>query len=233
MNQARRKHRLWKRFLDARWSWSFIQGPVYNRLISEAGKEVFSYLASEIRPAKNVRILDVGSGPGILTLRLAKENPTASLVGIDYSPTQVRAADRLRIRQQVKNCVFRRGDAMNLPFENGLFDIAISVGSIKHWPNAARGLQEIRRVLRSGGLAFIAEADGDASKEDFTRFARQFTAWYVWDRFMRWFLRSVVFGQSYTCQDAESLAKAAGFKRVEVEKVKGWPFFLMKLIKSS
>lgn len=186
---------------------------------------------SEIRPPSNARVLDVGSGPGILTLRLAKENPTASLVGIDYSPTQVRAADRLRIRHQAKNCVFRRGDAMNLPFEDDLFDIVMSVGSIKHWPDAAKGLQEIRRVLGSDGLAFIAEADRDASEEDFSRFACQFTAWYVWDRFMRWYLRSVVFGQSYTCEDAESLAKSAGFNRVEVEKVKGWPFLLLKLSK--
>jgi ubiquinone/menaquinone biosynthesis C-methylase UbiE len=233
MNQARRKHQLWKRFLDARWSWNFIQGPVYNRLISKAGTEVFSYLGREIRPPRNARVLDVGSGPGLLTLRLAKENPTASLVGIDYSPTQVRAANRLRIRHQVKNCTFRRGDAMNLPFEDAFFDIAISVGSIKHWPDVVRGLQEIRRVLGLDGLAFIAEADRDASEEDFSRFARQFTAWYVWDRFMRWYLRSVVFGQSYTCQEAEYLAKSSGFNLVEVEKVKGWPFFLLKLIKSS
>ncbi|NIM91847.1 MAG: methyltransferase domain-containing protein [Candidatus Aminicenantes bacterium] len=190
-------------------------------------------MASEIRPTRKVRILDVGSGPGILTLRLAKQNPTASLVGIDYSPTQVRAAERLRIRQQVKSCVFRRGDAVNLPFENNVFDIALSVGSIKHWPDAVRGLQEIRRVLGSDGLAFIAEADRDASEEGFTRFARQFTAWYVWDRFMRWYLRSAVFGQSYTCQDAESLARLSGFDQVEVEKIKQWPFFFMKQIKSS
>ena len=122
---------------------------------------------------------------------------------------------------------------MDLPFEDAFFDIVMSVGSIKHWPDAARGLQEIRRVLGSDGLAFIAEADREASGEDFSRFARQFTAWYVWDRFMRWYLRSVVFGQSYTRQEAESLAKSAGFDRVEVEKVKGWPFFLMKLIKLS
>ena len=231
MNQARRKHQLWKRFLDARWSWNFIQGPVYNRLISKAGTEVFSYLASEIRLPRNARVLDVGSGPGILTLRLAQENPTASLVGIDYSPTQVRAANRLRIRRQVKNCVFRRGDAMTLPFENAFFDIATSVGSIKHWPDLVRGLQEIRRVLSPDGLAFIAESDRDASDDDFYRFVRKFTAWYVWDRFMRWYLRSIVFGQSFTCQEAESLAKSAEFSQVKVEKVKGWPFFLLKLSK--
>jgi ubiquinone/menaquinone biosynthesis C-methylase UbiE len=122
---------------------------------------------------------------------------------------------------------------MNLPFEDALFDIAISFGSIKHWPDEVRGLKEIRRVLKPDGLAFIAEVDRDASDDDFYGFVRKFTAWYVWDRFMRWYLRSIVFGQSITCPEAESLAKSAGFSRVKVEKIKGWPFFLMKLIKSS
>jgi ubiquinone/menaquinone biosynthesis C-methylase UbiE len=231
MSPERRKSKLWKRFLDARWSWNFIQGPVYNRLIRKAGLEVYRYLVSKIRPPKKAQILDVGSGPGILTLRLAKENPTASVVGIDYSPTQVSAADRLKKRRHIQNCTFRRGDAMNLPFKDTSFDIVMSVGSIKHWPDAKKGLQEIRRVLGLDGLAFIAESDREASNEDLYRFTRQFTAWYVWDRFMRWYLRSIVFGQSYTCEEAESLARAAGFSQVEVKKVKGWPFFLMKMSK--
>jgi ubiquinone/menaquinone biosynthesis C-methylase UbiE len=230
MNHAGKKHRLWKCFLDARWNWNFIQGPVYNRLISKAASDVYCYLRNEILPPRNTRILDVGSGPGILTLQLAKENPTTTIIGIDYSPTQVRAANRLKIRHQIQNCTFRKGDAMNLPFKDAHFDIVMSMGSIKHWPNAARGLQEIRRVLVPEGLAFIAESDRDASYEDFSRFACKFTAWYVWDRFMRWYLCFIVFGQSYTCEEAESLAKSAGFSQVEVKKVKGWPFFLMKLI---
>jgi len=232
MNQARKKHWLWKWFLDARWSWNFIQGPVYNHLIRKAGLEVYRYLENEIRPPKKAKILDVGSGPGILTLQLAKKNPTSSIVGIDYSPTQVRAADRLKIRHKIQNCTFRRGDAVRLPFKDASFDIVLSVGSIKHWPDAVKGLQEIRRVLAPNGLAFIAESDREASDDDFHRFARKFTAWYVWDRFMRWYLRSIVFGQSYTCREAESLAESAGFSQVEARRVKGWPFFLMKLIKS-
>lgn len=220
---------IFKRFLDARWSWNLILGPVYNRLIRNAASEVYRYLVKEIRPPEGVKILDVGSGPGILALELAKENPTTSVIGIDYSSTQVRAANRLRKRNQIQNCIFRRGDAMSLPFKDVSFEIVVSVGSIKHWPDAEKGLQEIKRVLKSKGLAFIAESDRDASEEDFYRLAQKFTAWYVWDSFMTWYLRSIVFGQSYICQEAESLAKSAGFSQVKAEKLKGWPFFLMKL----
>mgnify|MGYP001082173858 CR=1 FL=1 len=120
---------------------------------------------------------------------------------------------------------------MNLPFRDASFDIVISVASIKHWPDGKRGLREIRRVLTPNGCAFIAEADREATDEELYRFASKFTAWYVWDKFMRWYLRQVVFGQSYSRREAEWMARAVGFNHILVEKVLEWPFFIMKLKK--
>lgn len=220
---------VFKRFLDARWAWDLIQGPIYNRLIFKAASELYQRFIHEFNLPEKAKILDIGSGPGFLTLLLAKENPTVSVVGIDYSPTQVRAANHLRIRNQIYNCNFRQGDAINLPFPDASFDIVISVASIKHWPEAKKGLQEIRRVLTVNGSAFIAEADRDATREEIYRFASRFTAWYVWDPFMKWYLRRVVFGQSYARKEAELIARAARFSQVLVEKVSESPFFLLKL----
>lgn len=231
MNFVTKKQGIFKRFLDARWAWDLIQGPIYNRLIFKAASELYQRFIHEIQPPENTKILDVGSGPGFLTLLLAKENPSVSVVGIDYSPTQVRAANHQRIHNQIHNCSFRQGEAMNLPFPDASFDIVISVGSIKHWPEGRRGLQEIRRVLTANGSAFIAEADRDATDKEIYRFASKFTAWYVWNPFMKWYLRRVVFGQSYTRKEAELMAKAAEFNQVLVEKVSESPFFILKLQK--
>ena len=229
MSFITKKQVILKRFLDARWAWDIIIGPIYNRLVLKAASELYQRFVREIQPSENAKILDVGSGPGFLTFLLAQGNPTVSVVGVDYSPTQVRVANRLRIRNQIHNCSFRQGDAMNLPFQEYSFDIVISVGSIKHWPDGKRGLQEIRRVLTPNGSAFIGEADRDATDEQIHRFASKFTAWYVWDPFMRWYLRRIVFGQSYTRKEAELIARAAGFSQVLVEKVSESPFFIMKL----
>ena len=231
MNFVSKKRGIFNRFLDARWAWDLIQGPIYNRLVFKAASELYQHFVREIQPPENAKILDVGSGPGFLTLILAKKNPTVSVVGVDYSPTQVRAANHLRVQNQIHNCSFRQGNVMELPFKDASFDIVISVAAIKHWPDGNRGLQEIRRVLRQNGPAFIAEADRDATDEEIYWFARKFTAWYVWDRFMKWYLRRVVFGQSYTRKEAEWMARAGGFSQVLVEKVSESPFFIMNLRK--
>jgi ubiquinone/menaquinone biosynthesis C-methylase UbiE len=223
--------RLLKRFCDSRWAWDRIQGPIYNRLIYGAASELHERLASEIQPPEKARVLDVGSGPGFWTVGLAREHPTVSVVGIDYSLTQVRAADRLRARSNVQNCGFMQANAMALPFADTSFDIVISAASLKHWPNGKRGFEEIWRVLVPDGIAFVGEADRDGPDEEIFRFAKKFTAWYVWDPFMRWYTRRVVFGQSYTKEKAASTATAAGFGNISIEKPDGWPFFLMKLPK--
>ncbi len=231
MNSVSKKQGFLKRFLDARWAWDIIQGPLYNRLILKAASELYQLFISAIQPPKNARILDVGSGPGFITLALAQENPTVSVVGIDYSPTQVRSANRLQIHKQIQNCIFRQGNSMDLPFKDASFDIVISLASITHWPDAKRGLQEIRRVLMPHGFAFIGEKDGDSTDGEIFRFARRFTAWYVWDRFMKWYLHRIAFKQSLSRKEAESVAKEAGFKHALARKVLGWPYFFMELRK--
>jgi ubiquinone/menaquinone biosynthesis C-methylase UbiE len=223
--------RLLKRFCDSRWAWDLVQGPIYNRLIYGAASELYERLAREIQPPENARVLDVGSGPGFWSVEIARRHPTVSVIGIDYSSTQVRTANRLRAQNQIGNCAFLQGNAMALPFDDASFDVVVSAASLKHWPDGKRGLEEIRRVLVPDGLAFVGEADRDGPDEEILRFAKKFTAWYVWDPFMRWYTRRVVFGQSYTKDEAQSMATAAGFSDVSVEKAVDWPFFLMKLRK--
>lgn len=220
-----------KSFLDGRWTWDTVLGPLYNSLILRTAKELDRRFIDEIIPDEGAQILDVGAGPGFVTLQIARENPAVSIIGIDYSSTQVRTANRFRVRDQIPNCRFWECDAMDLPFKHGSFDIVISVASMKHWPDAEKGLQEIWRVLAPGGRSFITEADREATDTEIHRFSSKFTAWYVWDRLMKWFLYRVVFGESYTQKEAESMARSAGFSPVLIERISGWPFFLMKLKK--
>jgi len=177
-----------------------------------------------------MQILDVGAGAGTMSLLLARAIPSLAITGIDYSPGQVRASQEMKRRAGIDNCRFQLGDAMDIPYAAESFDLAFSVNSIKHWPDPVRGLAEIRRVLRPRSRAFIAEVSRNTSPEGLREFADKYCAWYVWPPVMRWCLRNVVFGNSYTAGEAANFAWRAGFSAVSSEEVPG-PFFLVVLTK--
>jgi ubiquinone/menaquinone biosynthesis C-methylase UbiE len=199
-------------------------------LILKAAADYYDILLGLAVKGAPTRILDVGSGAGVLSLRLAKAQPGAFVVGIDYALMQVRAANRQNKKEQIRNCSFQQGNAMALPFSEAVFDMVVSVNSIKHWPDPVLGLSEIRRVLCPRGQAFISEADRSASPEALLSFSEKYRAWYVWNSLMRWCLKNVVFGKSYTVSEIKSIAAEAGFSNAVRQDTPG-PFFILALTK--
>ena len=212
---------------DARWVWDLF-GPIYNRQISNALSELYEHIARSTEMDGASQILDVGAGPGYAPLLLAARRPTASLLGLDYSATQVRAAERLRKQRGIHNCRFEQGNAMHLSFANNRFDAVMTIGSIKHWPDPRQGIAEIHRVLAPGRWAVISETDRDAAEENLRRFTERFTAWFLWDPLLYWGLRHIVFGRSFSEQEIVSLARSAGFREVLTERLGSCPYVIVR-----
>src|SRR5947208_10289706 len=102
------------------------------------------------------RVLEVGSGPGRLAAKLATLAPEVRVTGVDIAPDMVERAGALAARSGVAGRVaFQVGDVAALPFPDASFDAAVSTFSLHHWSNPARGLAEIYRVLRPGGVARV------------------------------------------------------------------------------
>jgi ubiquinone/menaquinone biosynthesis C-methylase UbiE len=99
------------------------------------------------------RVLDVGCGSGWLARRLAALVPDGSVTGIDVSDEMVRRAQRTCAG--VPNARFKRGTAEEIPALAKAFNHAISVESAYYWHDPARGMEEIFRVLRAGGSAWV------------------------------------------------------------------------------
>lgn len=114
-------------------------------------------------------ILEVGCGGGQLLSWLADQHPRARLTGLDLSAEQVARAKR-RVARHGERVHIIQGSALELPFNAGSFDVVISVGSIKHWPDMTRGMCEILRVLRPGGAFYVFELDRGCTLNDASRF---------------------------------------------------------------
>jgi ubiquinone/menaquinone biosynthesis C-methylase UbiE len=101
----------------------------------------------EVGPTDTV--LEVGFGPGVIVQRLSKLASRGHVAGIDPSREMVEQA-RARNAPAIQNgrVDLRRGSVDRLPFDNNSFDKVLAINSMQVWPDAAAGLQEIRRVMK-------------------------------------------------------------------------------------
>jgi ubiquinone/menaquinone biosynthesis C-methylase UbiE len=98
-------------------------------------------------------VLEVGSGPGVFAARLVEELPGIALLATDQSHRFVELARERGLAAQVQ-------DVQHLLAPDGAYDVAIAMWMLYHVPDLDRGLAEVRRVLRPGGL-FVAVTNGD------------------------------------------------------------------------
>ena len=102
------------------------------------------------------RVLEVGCGPGHLSIRLARHGFDVS--GLDLDSAMIARAqanaDRPGNSDQPRPS-FLVGDVAALAFPNRSFDLVVSTLSMHHWADPTAGLAEIGRVLRPGGRALI------------------------------------------------------------------------------
>jgi SAM-dependent methyltransferase len=104
-------------------------------------------------------VLEIGFGPGT-ALGLAAER-ASWVAGVDVSPVMVNQALR-RNRKAVREgrIEVRLGSATALPFPDSCFTVVFEVNSLHHWEDPARGLAEVRRVLRPAGRLLLTLRDG-------------------------------------------------------------------------
>lgn len=98
------------------------------------------------------RILDIGCGPGSISIGLAEAVKPGELYGIDIEPSQVEIANQLAQTGGHDNAKFQVADALALPFEEGFFDVVHCRETLQYIPDTQAALAEVMRVLKPGGL---------------------------------------------------------------------------------
>ncbi len=129
-----------------------------NRMISlgtdQGWRKKVLKLVSQTNP---VNILDIATGTGDLAILLSKSN-AVSITGLDLSAGMLEVGkQKVKALNLDSKITMIQGDSENLPFEDNYFD-AITVGfGIRNFENLEKGLSEILRVLKPGGVFVILE----------------------------------------------------------------------------
>lgn len=102
------------------------------------------------------RVLDVGAGPGTITVDLARICAAGEVVGVDAAEGVVEKARDLAHDEEVENVRFQVGNVMDkLDFEDGSFDVVHAHQVLQHVPDPVHALKEMRRVCAAGGIVCL------------------------------------------------------------------------------
>lgn len=173
-----------------------------------------------------MRILDVGCGGGQFALRLAQRFPDVQIVGVDLSPEQIARAQK-RVGTLSERVSFVEGSAVDLPFADAEFDLVYSLGSIKHWPDRARGLRECARVLNEGGRLWVMEGDRGCRIEDVRALISTWKVPPPLHPLAIAFFRDVVAGNSLDVDEARAMVASIAMIEGSVERGVGLPMWLI------
>jgi arsenite methyltransferase len=136
--------------------------------------------ALALRPGE--RVLDVGSGPGLLAAEMAQVVGLAGhVIGIDVSDAMLALGQRRCANiGGTGRLSFVKADATALPFRDAAFDAAVSIQVYEYVANLPHALAELYRVLRPGGRALVLDTDWDSivwHADDPERMGRLLDAW--------------------------------------------------------
>lgn len=116
------------------------------------------YLLPHLQPG--MRLLDVGCGPGSITLDLAER--VGEVVGVDGSAAVIETARSAARAKGDDHTVFEVADAFALPFADDSFDLTHAHQMLQHVGDPVAVLREMARVTRPGGLLAVRDADYEA-----------------------------------------------------------------------
>ena len=103
-------------------------------------------------------ILDVATGTADLAIRMAKDNPSALLTGVDLSEKMLEIGRSKIAKKRLSHRItLEKGDALGLPFPDNSFDAVTVAFGVRNFADREGGLREMTRVCRAGGVVAVLE----------------------------------------------------------------------------
>jgi SAM-dependent methyltransferase len=185
---------------------SYIHGtePSEQQRLAELNRRTNPQFMEFLRLTPDLRVLEVGSGLGILASDVAEAAARVHVVALERSADQLAAAVRL------PSVRYLRGDAHQLPIPDQSFDLVYARCVLEHVSTPERVLSEMRRVARVGGR--VAACENDVTLLRFDPVCPAFDA--VWAAFQEYQAR--LGGDSRIGRRLYRLFQRVGFSRIEL-----------------
>jgi len=134
-------------------------GPPVLHNMNKRHSAVTDWGLTHVSIGRQETVLDLGCGGGRTVDKLAAAATEGRVYGIDFSEESVAASKRTNARWiEMGQVEIRHGAVSQLPFADGMFDLATAVETHFWWPDLPGDMREVFRVVKPGGrLILIAE----------------------------------------------------------------------------
>jgi ubiquinone/menaquinone biosynthesis C-methylase UbiE len=184
--------------------------------IRRSGSQIEEYRKQAVQLTKGLpvgaKVLEVAPGPGYFAIEMARLG--FEVTGLDISRTFVQIGTQAA-REAGVSVDFRQGDAAVMPFEAESFDLIVCQAAFKNFMHPASALDEMYRVLRSGGTAVIQDMHSDASHADIEQEVQKMRLGW-WSTFSTKATLEMLRRRAYSPARFERLAAASPFMTCEI-----------------
>ncbi|KAI0441368.1 methylase [Xylaria telfairii] len=142
---------------------SYSGGAISFILETRTAENSAAYLLGELQSMKernpHLKILDVGTGPGTISVGFARNIPDGHVTATDLNPDVLKRAQEIASASGVGNIEFQTADIHKLPFPDETFDITHCHQVLTHIKNPWDAIREMLRVTKPGGIVAARESD--------------------------------------------------------------------------
>ncbi len=147
-------------YLNGEERFGLISSKAYALFAPFALKSLYRCAIEDITKMGAKRILEVGAGPGYLSIELAKRLPSSKIYCIDPSEAMKEVGQKNIKRAKLKNVEYLPGSSRHVPI-NSKFDVVFSTLSFHHWKKKNESLAYLLKFLTNKGALMVYEYDRD------------------------------------------------------------------------
>jgi len=129
-----------------------------NRVLSARQDVYWRRRTACLLPDRSERILDCGTGSGDLAIEIAKRNPNADIIGLDFVLKMLELAKKKTCKAGLESQIrYITGDATCLPYADDFFNAVTIAFGLRNIPDRLAAISEMGRVIRPGGKILVLE----------------------------------------------------------------------------